>query len=126
MPMKRENYPDNWDEIRLQAYERAEWRCEHCNAEFIPGTTKARYARNRDGSPLILTVHHLSGNTHDNSWENLLTCCQRCHLSIQGRWSPGDVLPISWLNIPPLWLERRKLPFQYHPQLPLFEEGLST
>lgn len=118
----RKDYPDNWDEIRKRAYAQAGWKCEHCNAEFVPGTTKAVYERNRDGSPLILTVHHLSGDTRDNSYNNLLVSCQRCHLSIQSKWSPGDVLPLAWNNQPPAWLTRRKLAYKLNPQLVLFEE----
>jgi hypothetical protein len=33
----------------------------------------------------ILTVHHLNGVKHDCRWWNLVSLCQRCHLSIQTR-----------------------------------------
>lgn len=33
----------------------------------------------------ILTVHHLNGIKHDCRWWNLLSLCQRCHLTIQGK-----------------------------------------
>jgi hypothetical protein len=33
----------------------------------------------------ILTVHHLNGVKHDCRWFNLVSLCQRCHLSIQTR-----------------------------------------
>ena len=56
------HYPDNWHDIRRAAYRRAGWRCEHCGMAFVPGTTKAVEARNRNGKPTILTVHHLDGN----------------------------------------------------------------
>lgn len=33
----------------------------------------------------ILTVHHLNGIKHDCRWWNLVSLCQRCHLTIQGK-----------------------------------------
>lgn len=33
----------------------------------------------------ILTVHHLNGIKHDCRWWNLVSLCQRCHLSVQSR-----------------------------------------
>jgi hypothetical protein len=33
----------------------------------------------------ILTVHHLDGNKANCRWWNLISLCQRCHLTIQGR-----------------------------------------
>jgi 5-methylcytosine-specific restriction endonuclease McrA len=116
----RTDYPANWDDIRQAAYQRAGWRCEHCGMVFIPGTTQARYAKNRDGKPSTLTVHHLNGDTHDNRWENLLAACQACHLHIQGTWKPGGMLP--WPE-PPQWLIERGLDYQRPPvQLAMFEE----
>lgn len=33
----------------------------------------------------VLTVHHLNGVKHDCRWWNLVSLCQRCHLTIQGK-----------------------------------------
>ena len=33
----------------------------------------------------ILTVHHLNGIKHDCRWWNLVSLCQRCHLTIQAK-----------------------------------------
>lgn len=33
MPMKRELYPDNWEEISLSIRTEAGWKCEFCDAE---------------------------------------------------------------------------------------------
>lgn len=30
MPMQRERYPENWEQISLEARERAGWECERC------------------------------------------------------------------------------------------------
>jgi hypothetical protein len=36
----------------------------------------------------ILTVHHLDGNKSNCAWWNLLSLCQRCHLTVQSRVNP--------------------------------------
>lgn len=106
-----DGYPWAWTHgyIQREVYTRAGWRCEHCGMEFPEGDTRARYARNDDGKPTILTVHHLSGDPADCSYNNLLACCQKCHLSIQATWKPGKALP--WPE-PPEWLTRRNLSYQ--------------
>ncbi len=106
----RADYPANWDEIRYAAYARANWTCEVCGIPFVPGTTKAVDARNKDGKPSILTIHHISGDTHDNEHKNLLVACQACHLHVQGNWKPGGVLPATW-NPVPTWIVERGLPY---------------
>lgn len=93
-------YVADWSRIAIDAKIRAGWCCEHCGMEFEPHTGKATVARNADGKPSILTVHHLNGDKSDNRWENLLVCCQACHLSIQARWSPGEELPAEWPGVP--------------------------
>ncbi len=37
----------------------------------------------------ILTVHHLDGDKANCVWWNLLSLCQRCHLTIQTRVNPA-------------------------------------
>lgn len=37
----------------------------------------------------ILTVHHLDGDKSNCAWWNLLSLCQRCHLTIQSRVNPA-------------------------------------
>lgn len=107
------DYPLEWKlgQIQQREYERAGWRCEHCGMVFHPGSTKAINARNKDGKPVILTVHHLMDDKADCRHENLLVCCQRCHLHIQGRWQPGGVLPAEWGTVPQ-WILDRDLPYE--------------
>jgi len=90
MPMKRENYPDNWEEISLRIRkERAldrcectgqcglhEGRCDAQNKEPHPGT----------GSTVVLTVAHLDQNTNNNDESNLCAMCQRCHLTYDRKY----------------------------------------
>jgi 5-methylcytosine-specific restriction endonuclease McrA len=104
-------YPPDWNTIRTVLYARAGWRCEHCGMEFEKGSTKAITARNADGKPAILTIHHLDGNTTHNHWSNLVALCQACHLHIQAIWKPGGVIPAQWGRVP-RWILERGLPYQ--------------
>lgn len=117
-------YPPAWisGEIQRAVCERAGWRCEHCGMEFPRGDTRAVSARNRDGKPAILTVHHLDGDPSNCDWTNLLACCQACHLHIQATWKPGGVLPAHWEQ-PPMWVSKRGLAYVANGQLALFEDG---
>lgn len=86
MPMNRERYPPDWEEISHRVrFERAKGRCEWCDAEHgqpHPDT----------GSIVVLTTAHLGtfhpdgtpGDKHDKMDvrpENLAALCQRCHLN---------------------------------------------
>jgi hypothetical protein len=115
------DYPPEWEsgEIQKVMYAMAGYRCEHCGCEFVPGTTLAKTAKNRNGKPRILTVHHLRDVKSDVRWENLLVCCQNCHLHIQGVWQPGGYLPLAWNDVPD-WLTARGLPYKKQPQLSMF------
>lgn len=112
-------YPADWPELSEAAKARANYTCEHCGMEFEPGTNKAVSAVNANGRPTILTVHHLSGDKSDCRWENLLVCCQKCHLHIQGAWGPGQPLPARW-QAAPGWLIERGLAYSPALQLRMF------
>lgn len=82
MPMNRNLYPKNWEEISLQIRRRSWGRCEcpRCyHHEFsrcfeINGLP----ARSFKGK-VVLTVMHLNHDPSDNREENLRAACQRCH-----------------------------------------------
>jgi len=74
MPMKRELYPDNWEEISLSIRTAAGWKCEFCGAE----NSKPHPIT---GSKVVLTVAHLDHNPSNNNRSNLRALCQRCHLA---------------------------------------------
>jgi hypothetical protein len=68
----KHRYPVNWPEIAARLKERTGWRCEACGAPHGP-------------PPHILTTHHLDHNPPNVSDENLLVCCQVCHLRLGPR-----------------------------------------
>lgn len=69
--MKRENYPDNWDEISLQVKQEAGWKCERCGEPHSVETWH------------ILTTHHIIPDTSLNERWNLIALCQRCNLKAE-------------------------------------------
>ncbi len=86
MPMRHEDYPDNWKEISRAVREKARGRCMWC------GATNGQ-SHPRTGSRVVLTVAHLGaplpdsrypwGNAHDKHDVrpcNLAALCQACHL----------------------------------------------
>lgn len=82
MPMRRERYPDDWDEIsRRIRFDRAQGRCEWpgcggVNGEPHPVT----------GSVVVLTVAHVDQDTSNNEDANLRAWCQMHHL----RWDANQ------------------------------------
>lgn len=111
MPIKPENkalYPDDWDEISARIrYERADNKCEQCNAPNLTVIYRGLYAYKGsymlddgrcyddttgaylglkrgslyDGRPVrvVLTVAHLNHDPRDNADDNLKALCQMCH-----------------------------------------------
>lgn len=75
MPMNRKDYPKEWEAIRREVLERAEHRCELCDAKNYEPHWKT-------GSKVILTVHHKDSNKKNNNKLNLIALCQRCHLKL--------------------------------------------
>src|SRR5690606_29888023 len=74
MPMKRELYPANWDEIALAIKCAADWKCQECGKQC-----------RRPGEPFIthrntLTTAHLDHNPENCDSSNLRALCAPCHL----------------------------------------------
>lgn len=74
MPMRKELYPDNWNEIASRIKRRAGWQCEKC------GIAHNKYIRGH-----VLTVHHKDCNPANNSDGNLIALCAECHLREHAR-----------------------------------------
>jgi 5-methylcytosine-specific restriction endonuclease McrA len=87
-------YPVNWPEIATAVKAAANWHCEHCGHPDDVATGH------------VLTVHHLDGDPANCNWRNLVALCQRCHLSIQAHFYPGQIVaPFAR----PEWRRRRGL-----------------
>lgn len=76
MPIRPENkarYPSDWKEISERIrFERADNRCEWCDAENYQPHPET-------GSKVILTVAHLDHTPENCDDDNLVALCQRCH-----------------------------------------------
>jgi len=91
MPWKvksRGEYPPDWTSIAHRTKAIAHWKCIRCGVH--------------NGSvPNVLTTHHFDGDKSNCVWWNLLSLCQRCHLSIQARVNPEQVYAFEhadWLK----------------------------
>lgn len=74
MPMKRELYPEDWEEIALKKKEAVGWKCEDCGRQCRkPGEPFDTHAR-------TLTVHHLDQDPGNCDPTNLIALCAGCHL----------------------------------------------
>ena len=85
MPMQREKYPDDWEDIsRRIRFERAEGKCE-CAGECGKHDANCGAINYQPhpvtGSKVVLTVAHLNHDPMDCCDENLKAMCQRCHLN---------------------------------------------
>lgn len=72
-------YPKNWDEIAHRVRVERLYTCEGCG---------------QHGSRLRnpLTVHHIDFNPQNNSMDNLLLLCAKCHLRVQAHDYPSLLL----------------------------------
>ena len=74
MPMQRELYPDDWEEIALAKKHAACWKCEVCGKQCRkPGEPFTTHRK-------TLTVAHLDHNPANCVGDNLKAMCAPCHL----------------------------------------------
>lgn len=71
----RNDYNSDGKQKRLEARERAGFKCIRCDSPSIPGR--------------ILTVHHFDGDKANDQWWNLMALCQVCHLQVQAKVDPN-------------------------------------
>lgn len=74
MPMQRELYPSDWEQIALAVKNDADWKCEEC------GKQCRRPDEPFDTHKRTLTVSHQNHNPSDCRRENLKALCAPCHL----------------------------------------------
>lgn len=89
------DYPVNWPEIATMIKAVAGWHCEHCGHVDDHATRHT------------LTVHHLDRDPANCDYTNLVALCQRCHLHIQARYTPGQQL-LPGIEVPE-WMVKRGL-----------------
>lgn len=70
----RRDYAQNWEEISHQIKVRDSFSCRRCGLKFDEGK-KMRV----DGKWRRLTVHHKDRDVTNNSDENLIALCCKCH-----------------------------------------------
>lgn len=105
MPMNKDDYPSNWDEIAREIKNKANWVCQHCRKPCRrPGTSWLEFVESLLSSPwydqtleevfddngawgivqkkqrFTLTVSHANHNPLDCRPENLKALCSTCHL----------------------------------------------
>jgi len=82
MPMRRDLYPKNWDEIAFQIKEAADWTCQKCLKKCLePHEIVTRYKSDRrDWAIHTLTVHHIDHKPMNCDRKNLIALCSVCHL----------------------------------------------
>ena len=74
MPMERERYPEQWEQIAREKKESVGWICERCGKQCRrPGEPFDTHKR-------TLTVAHLNHKPEDLRPENLCAMCAPCHL----------------------------------------------
>ncbi len=88
----REDYPENWDELRKAVYRRDGWQCQKCGAKNTQ-----------------LCVHHQTPLSvgGSNDMNNLITLCKNCHIDDHshmwlGRWkenNPQTVLALCIITV---------------------------
>ncbi len=80
MPMKRQDYPDDWGAIRGRVLARAGNCCEGSPA--YPDCRVANHSGHPvTGASVVLTCGHLDHDVTHNDMANLRAWCQRCHLT---------------------------------------------
>lgn len=78
-PYSAKEYGPNWSKQRENCLQRDEWTCQVCNVS----------QENHDWG---LSVHHITprrkydSNWEQNELENLITLCNECHGSFEGRF----------------------------------------
>jgi rubredoxin len=75
MPMQRNLYPENWEEIALEAKVAANWQCQRC------GVCRGDKQINRHGKLVAVQigVAHLDHDTW-NPQARLEVMCRTCHI----------------------------------------------
>lgn len=66
MPIDRKRYPDNWNQIALNAKEAAGWRCQHCGQLCLRPGEKPCSLTCSEWTMATLEVHYANFTPEDN------------------------------------------------------------
>jgi hypothetical protein len=83
MPMQRDLYPSDWDEIARSIKKASGWQCQECGKSCIghPDCEEIAILGTRsERASYTLTVAHLNHIPADCRPENLRALCAPCHL----------------------------------------------
>lgn len=79
MPMQRDAYPADWDDIALRIKHAVDWVCQRCGMQCRrPGEPFDTHRR-------TMSVMHLDHNPANCAPENLQPACSRCHLQYDAK-----------------------------------------
>ena len=113
MPMRRELYPDNWEEISLAVREAAGWRCQG-SPDYPDCRAQQGQPHPVTGSKVVLTVAHLDhtipasrDDKANSSPDNLRAWCQRCHLNYDRHLHAANARRTRHKHQLPLWPKSR-------------------
>ncbi|MGK5092844.1 HNH endonuclease signature motif containing protein [Deltaproteobacteria bacterium TL4] len=110
MTQKADKYQRTWKELTGKVKEAFGWRCAQCHR--LHGTA---------GRQSMLTVHHIDQNRDNNTKENLIALCKKCHKLIdkeaqlyysKEKWQLEMFVDYTYLNMMrKLWQERLQMDF---------------
>ena len=102
MPIYRERYANDWQDIALQVKAAANWKCQHCGQQCLRPGEKPEGMSRKEWTIVTLSVHHSNFTPEDNRVSNLIPLCSPCHIALHSRargrsnTSPGQLeLPFS-------------------------------
>jgi len=93
MPIDRQRYPTDWEQIAFSVKQAALWRCQHCGQQCLRPGEKPSSTNRSEWTSAILSVHHANFTPEDNQPQNLIALCTPCHLSLHGRTKRQNVSP---------------------------------
>jgi len=93
MPIDRQRYPQNWNQIALSVKNAAAWRCQHCRRLCLRPGSKPPHITRSEWTIATLSVHHANFTPEDNQLENLIPLCTPCHLALHARAKRSNVSP---------------------------------
>lgn len=102
MPIYRERYAHNWQDIALQVKAAAQWKCCHCGVQCLRPGEKPKGLSRSQWTTLTLSVHHANFTPEDHRLSNLIPLCSPCYIALHSRargrsnTTPGQLELALW------------------------------